>query len=202
VPAPTRVAAAAVPAASRYEAPTPVPVRRKKRSFLPALVAAALVALAVTGVVLATVVAGGDGGQTVAESTGKGGQSSVVTRKVTVTAPGTTVRATVTQKQTPTSSVAVVETPPTTASSGGTEGADAPRRDRSHLRGVRELPARELARSLGELRGRARRPQPLGGDPGAALRDRRGAGSLRVAPRASAGARRTAARSTRGSRRT
>ena len=127
VPAPTRVAAAGAPAASRYEAPTPVPVRRKKRSYLPALVAAALVALAVTGVVLATVVSGGDGREaaaesTVKESTAKGGQTSVVTRKVTVTAPGTTVRATVTQKQTPTSSVAVVDTPETTASSGVSMG--------------------------------------------------------------------------------
>jgi tRNA A-37 threonylcarbamoyl transferase component Bud32 len=124
VPAPTRVAPAGALAGRRGDAAPPAPVRRRKRSYLPALLAAALVALAVTGVVLATVVAGGDGDETAAEEPrddgGAGNETpSVVTKEVTtvVTAPGTTVRATVTQKQTPTSSVSVVETPPTTASS-------------------------------------------------------------------------------------
>ena len=119
VPMPTRVLPAGAYAAPRRDAPARATGRRKKRAYLPALVAAALVALAATGVVLATVVAGGDGGSRAAEpgGTGAGDTPSVVTEEVTVTAPGTTVEATVTQKETPTSSVPVVETPPTTGSS-------------------------------------------------------------------------------------
>ena len=119
VPAPTRVAPAGAYAAPRRDTPTPVAARRRKRSFLPALVAAALVALAVTGVVLATVVAGGEGNENAAggDSKAKGGATSVVTEQVTVTAPGTTVRDVVTKKVTPTSSVPVVQSPPTTSKS-------------------------------------------------------------------------------------
>ena len=118
VPAPTRIVPAGAYATPRRDAPARVNVSRKKRSYLPALVAAALVALALTGVVLATVVAGGEGGRNAADTTGGGGMPSTVTQEVTVTAPGTTVRDVVTKKVTPTSSVPVVGSPSTTPDSG------------------------------------------------------------------------------------
>ena len=106
------------PAATRVAPAAAVMQRRKKRSYLPALVAAALVGLALTGVVLAAVVAGDDD-PSAAEATTKKKKAAAptsvdtVTTVVTATAPGTTVRDTVTVETTPTTSVPAADpTPP------------------------------------------------------------------------------------------
>ncbi|MBA2536219.1 MAG: protein kinase, partial [Actinobacteria bacterium] len=94
--------------ATARTAPTRV-VSRRSRSWIPIAAAVGLAAIALTGVILAAVVAGGND-----RSAERENRPKVVTKEVTtvIEAEGTTVRQIVTVKATPTSSVPVVPATP------------------------------------------------------------------------------------------